>query len=169
VKTHVLVFLTLNSLLAYPAERVLEPGQEAAAKESFRRLLTEIKPTQVVTLWFTNENATCGMLMYLNFDPSRAMLEVSACSPGRGMTTEDRKMSRWQVEKLNKLLSEMPLSDAEAEYRWSVFVARWRAGKVEVLQYDRRRIPSAIERLFDLGGGCLEAAKIPPSSTDKKR
>ena len=70
-------------------------------------------------------------------------------------------MSDAQSLTLRKILGDLPTSDKQADYRWSVFVALQRNGRIEIFQYGLRRVPSVVQRIYDLGGGYLWNGKHP--------
>ena len=143
-------YILLILLVWTPFVHAAEP--DAQAKRHFQDYLAECGTNEIRCLWFHDDTATVGIVMQLNLaDYSvRDYRDVyNWAHQGGG----DRKMSHPQLLTLQKIIGDLPPSDKKADYRWSVFVAVRRDGKVEVFQYDRRRVPPIVQRIYDLGGG----------------
>ena len=69
------------------------------------------------------------------------------------------KLSHAQVLNLKEIVSNLPASDKNTGFNRSVFVSMRNGGKAKVFQYDRRNAPSAIQRIYDVGGGYFYSGK----------
>ena len=143
---YILLFLFLWTPFVHAAE------PEAQVKRHFQDYLGLCGENEIRCLWFHDDTTVVGMVMQVNLaDYSvRDYRDVFDWAKQGGVP---HMISHPQLLTLRKIISDLPPSDKKADYRWSVFVAVRRNGKVEVFQYDRRRVPSVVRRIYDLGGG----------------
>lgn len=70
-------------------------------------------------------------------------------------SAKTRTLSHSQVLTLEQIINDLPASDTNCVFSNSLFVSKRNGDKTEVFQYDRRRMPPVVRRIYDIGGGYL--------------
>ena len=143
---HVLPILLLCTCCVHAAEL------DAEAKQYFQAYLAECGTNEIRCLWFHDDAAAVGIVMQVNL-ANYSVRDYRDVYDHAQQGSGNHKISHPQLLTLRKIINTLPPSDKKADYRWSVFVAVRRNGKIEVFQYDRRRVPPVVQRIYDLGGG----------------
>ena len=147
------LFMLVVLTLVAPA--IHAAGEDEATVEHFEKYLADCGEHEIRCVWFLDDHPRVGMVM--TFDLSKpAVYTVREVFSWAEQNSEARKLSHYQELNLRKIIEQMPPSDDKIEFNRAVSISFQREGKVETYRYDRRDVPPAVVRLYDIGGGYLD-------------
>ncbi|MBI3852365.1 MAG: hypothetical protein HY298_19080 [Verrucomicrobia bacterium] len=134
------------------------PTDDAKATKHFQEYLAKCGTNEIRCVWFLNEKPNVAMVMTLNLQ-AYSVYTVREVYNWALQSEETRKLSHSQVLSLQKISGELPPSDKTVEFGKAVSVSIRKGDKVEVFKYDRKRAPTVIQRIYDIGGGYFYNSK----------
>jgi hypothetical protein len=143
------------------AEAMPQPRPSAVVdrtRQYYEGYLTDCNTNEIRCLWFHQDSPNVGMEMTLNIN-EYTVETVRDVYDWAQQGRHTQKLSDAQVGSLKEIIGNLPASDKNTEFNRSVFVSIRNGGKVNVFQYNRRHAPSAIQRIYDIGGGYFYSGK----------
>lgn len=128
---------------------------DVPAQRYFDNYLHQCGTNEIRCFWFLDNNPRVGMAMTINLE-QQTVFTVRDVYDWAEQAAHTRPLSYSQVLTLKQIINDLPPSETNSDFSRSLLISKRNGDKTEVFQYDRRHIPPAVPRIYDIGGGYLE-------------
>ena len=139
-------------LMVLVPQLVRADGAALDPSKYFQEYLAKCGTNEIRCIWFLDNRPNVGELMTFNLIDDKVFTERDVYNWAH-QNAGTRKLTRSQMEAIQRFTGELPPSGKDVEFSEAVSVSFWKEGTLQMFRYDRQHVPSVIEHIYDISGG----------------